>query len=519
MSPRLSNVLTSGTTTESSNLELLAAIAIAHGDMAIPETQGRQTQHISNDAEVDCSSTKDKTISDFSIKVTSASETGIAADAEKEQHQCNQYSKTLQSSMNLEQHTGSVHVAEPRKKDQDCENSFKNKEPLDVHRKNKHSGHAQRKKRLCDRCGKLLHSITNLKRHIVTVHVTGFNEKCPDCKRSFKNKLSLDIHCKNEHGHNKKYACDQCTGLFRSFNDLKRHISNVHMMGSHKICPDCKKKFRTERSLEAHRYHKHGNHEGSHPCNQCGKVFSIVRSLRRHIKFTHTTIPAEECPDCKKKFKHKTSLAKHKRNKHSDHKRKHICNGCSKVFVHIRNLQQHVQKVHAMKPKQCKKSNDCEKTFRNEEFLDIHTRSKHDKYGKQYECDQYSQTFALPSRPDQHSLDHMSECVHKCPNCHIICQSASTLAKHILITHATRKITFICKECNFCSFYKSELERHKLIHSPEKSFKCQTCRKRFPDLISMKKHQQIHNMNHFECDLCTKTFPTERGLKRHRCKC
>ena len=368
MSPRLSNVLPSGTTTESSNLELLAAIAIAHEDMAIPETRGRQTQHMSNDAEVDCSSTKDKTISNFSIKVTSASETGIAADAEKEQHQCNQYSKTLQSSMNLEQHTGSVHVAEPRKKDQDCKNTFKNEKSIDVHSKNKGSVH-KKKTYMCEQCGYIFSCSSHLNRHINNMHVIGPHKECPVCRKTFKNKQYFDSHYQNEHGSHKKYKCDQCSRLLRYPSDLKRHKINVHATGPREKCLDCGNTFKNKKSLHAHRRNQHSGCKNTHKCDQCNKTFSIATNLQQHIKTVHTTGPDKECPDCKQKFKNKKSLASHRRNKHNDRKKKYICDECGKEFQTCYNLKRHIKVIHIAKLEQCKENSNFEKNINKKQRI------------------------------------------------------------------------------------------------------------------------------------------------------
>ena len=358
MSPRLSNIPTPSVTTKLSGLELLANVAesLAHKDPkeAPEEMQGYQTQCMSNDAVAGCSSIKDRTIGDLSIKVTGASETGIA-DAEKEKHQ---RSKTFQSSMNLEQHTGNVHVTRSRKKDQDCENTFKNEEYLDVHSKNQRSGH--NKKHQCKQCSRILYSLKGLKRHMKTVHVKEPRKECPDCKITFKNKQSLEAHCRNKHGNNNKFPCNQCTRVFPYRYNLKRHKKEMHMAKTRKKCPDCGKTFKLDRYLDMHRHKKHNGCKDTHKCDQCNKKFSFATYLQQHIRTVHTTASYKECPDCKHKFKNKRSLSKHRINKHSGCKKKHTCDKCEKAFQYPFNLKRHIKNVHMMKLERRKEGSNYE---------------------------------------------------------------------------------------------------------------------------------------------------------------
>ena len=283
MLPGLLSVPTSGTTTESSGLALLiAAAGVVFKDMNIPETQGRQTQHTSNDAQVGCSSAKNRTISDFSIKVASVSEMGVAcAGKEKDQH--NQCSKAFQFSRNLKQHTGNMHATEPRKKYQDCENSLKNKKSLDVHNKNTYGNHEGEYK--CERCGKTFQASRGLRQHIKDTHITGPRKKCPDCEMTFKNNRTLAVHKKHKHGNReKKHPCNECDMAFLRPVHLRQHVRNVHeaKREPRRQCNHCPKTFKNERSLYEHTKRKHGEYEKQYKRDQCSQPFALPSRSSQH---------------------------------------------------------------------------------------------------------------------------------------------------------------------------------------------------------------------------------------------
>ena len=216
MSPRLSNIPTPSITTKLSGLELLANVAesLAHKDPkeAQEETQGYQTQCMSNDAVAGCSSIKDRTIGDLSIKVTSVSETGIV-NAEKKQYQCNQCNKTFQLSGTLKRHTRNVHTTREREKCPYCKKTSKNNRSLVEHKKTRHRDHKNQYK--YKQCNQVFQYMLELRRHINSTHSTKPGRECRDCKKTFNSRSALGEHRKREHGDCEKlYKCSQCNDTF-----------------------------------------------------------------------------------------------------------------------------------------------------------------------------------------------------------------------------------------------------------------------------------------------------------------
>ena len=74
-------------------------------------------------------------------------------------------------------------------------------------------------------------------------------------------------------------------------------------------------------SSDGFRSHSHYNIQPQNPfrtdaekkyvCNQCGKAYKATTSLSRHIRLECNVVPAEICPLCNRRFRHKFVLNSH----------------------------------------------------------------------------------------------------------------------------------------------------------------------------------------------------------------
>ncbi|GBM38295.1 Zinc finger protein 333 [Araneus ventricosus] len=75
---------------------------------------------------------------------------------------------------------------------------------------------------------------------------------------------------------------------------------------------------------------------------------------------------------------------------------------------------------------------------------------------------------------------------------------------------------FICDACDECFFFKSQIDRHYVIHSGEKSFSCQICEQKFSVKWNLRRHMLTHSeQKAHECDGCHKVCTQKANLVRY----
>ena len=103
---------------------------------------------------------------------------------------------------------------------------------------------------------------------------------CEACGKSFAQAEHLKSHIKAVHEGVKNYKCKTCDTAFATNQNLKLHIEKCFQERKYKCL--CGKKFRTRQNLGEHLQTDFECHM-TPECDKCGKEFSDLRNLEKHI--------------------------------------------------------------------------------------------------------------------------------------------------------------------------------------------------------------------------------------------
>lgn len=117
--------------------------------------------------------------------------------------------------------------------------------------------------------------------------------------------------------------------------------------------------------------------EGEQRCDQCGRVFSTKKILRRHIRETHVEEAALQfrCSECGKRFSRNSNLVRHMLVHKGEgiEDKKHHCPYCDAKFRQRCHLSEHTL-IHSGTRFTCK---TCRKSFSRNQPLKSHMQCAH----------------------------------------------------------------------------------------------------------------------------------------------
>merc|ERR1719483_726855 len=163
----------------------------------------------------------------------------------------------------------------------------------------------------CDQCDKDYSCNTALKNHVEIVHLQ-IKKQCDQCPTFFRTISGLQYHMESQH-QNKTYPCSQCDRFFKSTTCLNDHVLRHHEKRLDFKCEYCGKDFT---SLAEVNRHIRVTHNSKVKCDICDKVMTNPRGLWLHKIFHHKETQdawiCEKCPRRKMKAFHtKVALDKH----------------------------------------------------------------------------------------------------------------------------------------------------------------------------------------------------------------
>ena len=275
------------------------------------------------------------------------------------------------------------------------------------------------------------------------------NLKCKLCPKQFHTRAKLDRHISSCHSEHK---CHQCDKTFSQKGTLTKHMKYTHEGGEKFHCSKCNLPFSSDSGRSKHE----SECQGVVYCEKCGKKFKHRETLLKHIKEKHSSSPKEyPCKQCDKVYNVYNSLYLHIRSIHGESMNA-MCQHCGKKFYSNHHLNEHVAAIHEKsKNFKCLK---CEKTFPTKKSRWLHSKYHEEK---KFECDICFKKFAFKTILNTHVAGVHGDTKFGCDRCDKTFSHKQNLKAHIKMVHeGIQRQTFDCQFCNKCFRSKSLLQDH-----------------------------------------------------------
>ena len=107
-----------------------------------------------------------------------------------------------------------------------------------------------------------------------------------------------------------------------------------------------------------------------------------------------------------------------------------------------------------------------------------------------FSCDTCKKVFQTKSNLNRHKSVHTKNRSFPCPLCGKKFSQRGDVNRHQLV-HKIEK-TIVCEECGSFFSKPSDLKRHNRVHTKEKPYPCEVCGKFFADQSSCRRHERTH---------------------------
>ena len=448
-----------------------------------------------------------------------------------QRYKCNNYGKGFSNAANFRQHK-QIHAEVKRPKCEQCGRRFTNAGNLAIHSK----AHQKSFKRKDDR--EDLNGAANLKGH-KQIHSGDRRPQCEQCGRRFTNAGNLALHSKTHlkheqpralgnrvnrrktHATQERYRCRECGKTLRKGN-WKRH-KRTHTGEKPYQCKVCGKCFADSGNCTRHTQIHSSEKPYKGTRTKTGVFIDDAGNLQQNIEERYGKSQAREqrrkkgtedrprCKECGKCFTLLEDLKRHMLV-HTRGEKTFACQYCGKSFSTRSNCNRHEREVsHTRnKTRRSLKAKPRSKTGvsqPSEEHLGLkgQTREQHRKKGKE-------------DKP-------------RCKECGKCFTLLEDLKRHMLV-HPQGEKTFACQYCGKCFPTRSNCNRHEreVSHTRNKTRRSLKAKPR-----SKKSHQRTHSFksvqdvhssqdneldrqpkqNENTCWICAEEFPSEVALLRH----
>lgn len=155
------------------------------------------------------------------------------------------------------------------------------------------------------------------------------------------------------------------------------------------------------------------------------------------------------------------------------------------------------------------KSND--NVDENEDTIVEHKAS--DTGAKKHKCHVCNKILSSRGNLNKHMIIHDPEKKFECPICHIKFNQSRDLKNHEMTIH-TGERPYICKTCGKGFVHKHYLAEHMDYHSGDRKYQCPQCGKRFQSSSTLSKHMERHKgLRSHQCKFCSKSFLVHVDLR------
>jgi transposase-like protein len=325
---------------------------------------------------------------------------------------------------------------------------------------------------MCEVCGECFDELSRLVDHQCERHGATRSHCCTHCGRAFVRLRALEQH-ERRHAQEKRYSCAECDMQFITNGELARHRRALHAAAFDEgpfRCEVCDKDLANARERAEHR----AMHRNRVPCPECGKTFTLERSMRAHVATFHSD---QEVP---KPFE---------------------CDICGHAFVRANLMAIHRRTHTGERPFQCEM---CGRRFICRGDLNKHTRLHVDGY--MYKCKICGKEIKTSRESADHRRMHTSGI--NCPVCGKSFTRYLNMQAHVRGTHDGER-RFKCEVCGKAFVYAQNLRYHRRQHQ---SNVCKRCDKKFASPAELTQHRLEEHDDEEETKLEVSTPSAEYQL-------
>ncbi|KAL9707449.1 hypothetical protein quinque_010967 [Culex quinquefasciatus] len=316
--------------------------------------------------------------------------------------------------------------------------------------------------------------------------------RCGSCPRSFQYMAHLTVH-ERIHSKVRPYMCPECGKQFIQSGQVARHVNGVHRRARPYVCELCGARFVQSGALDTHLKGHRGEWER---CEDCGKEFSHVWSLKRHRK-VHEEVAVEE-DDVEEVVQSAVGVESLE-----------VVESTNLVVQEIPEETNDV--VKAGRTTKLLPCDVCGRSYTSW-YLKIHKRGHSGE--RPFQCELCLKCFKRPNELKTHLRRHSGERPFRCSICFKQFTLSGQLKKHERVHSG--ETPYECGVCGKKFKRWGHLRSHRRLHNPVELFNCDQCSRQYTQAAQLKIHLRKHlQMRTYSCGVCDKSYFKPSILKAH----